>query len=689
MDFLTKSCYLLLSITQIHTDHIEEIAALNNISSQITWSTMVLQIAEPAQRIESMYSFLSKLSLGSKTAARWFIRDVLSPTTGALEALNAINAVLIGQVVVDPKQGSMLLQFKDALAKSGLSAAEQKKAILSYFNSLAFLQIKGIILITNAFRAIGDNSLCAVYVREIRINLYKQYVLLNGDSYTLEVHGVNHGSKRGSLLSEDSILVNNERVDTGKFDDNGNPVKNPFKGFRVTVLPIFDPNLSLRSSFFDTTTDAGQTAMAEFLNNEREYCNSSILVITSTGPAGTTCNDALKTEMKHIIGDGFTGLDNDTIYSLACIGGDLRIVTAPQTDISTSLKVKLQLDPNNPDKITFMPLTRHLLMAGNDAVWSDVLIRTGDGDSGQVPYTGAFWVSPDILNNGKDANPKPSDFESQDSYNNTGNVNGNYVNNLTNNIYVRMKNMSNAEVEVTVRLYAAPASVLNLPSKFVPIPSIRDDEDPSATVNEVTFKIAPGAIRVTPRPFLWNPMGALEHTCLIAMVGTAAHPLPDLSKVSAADIAASNHRNIAQRNISLQPAQQPVLEHIVSAVLDKYGSYQFELAYGQIPIGSTLTIQSNIRGDIFSSATNNTDRGTVGTDYTTLPADWASSLTCRALCPAGKVVPAGATLTLRLYVRDPPPVMNKVEFTSFKLRGSIKPSTRQLIGAFDIIATTA
>jgi hypothetical protein len=405
---------------------------------------MVLQIADHVQRIESMYAYLMKLSFGSKTTARWFVRDVLSSTTGAYEALNAINSVLTGEVVVDPKQGSMILEFAKNLTATG---AERRRIMLSYFNSLAYVQIKGIILLINAYRAIGENEISAEMVKQIRMNIFKQYLLVFNEKWDFVVVGVNHGYNPPSVMAEDGVSLNGEPV----VPDH--PHRSPFVGIHVTVMPAFNPYYVQNCEYFDTTKPEGQEALRAFLSDQRAYVGVNIMVIASAGPAGPSCSPALKSEMQHWLGDGFTGFDDTSIFAALCVGGDLRIAiqNAPHQKRAI-LKTSLLLDPTNPESLKFParvhddPPAHHLLSlrgfgfgAPAATKWSDVLVRTGPNDVGMVPYNGANWVSPDIIING----PQPekdykTKFESEAGYKNE-NLCQMATNNVTNFIYIRMK----------------------------------------------------------------------------------------------------------------------------------------------------------------------------------------------------------------------------------------------------------
>jgi len=257
------------------------------------------------------------------------------------------------------------------------------------------------------------------------------------------------------------------------------------------------------------------------LKNERLTAIGTILIVASIGPVGNFNDGDLRDEMSHLIGDGFKAhfLNNDIVCAFAVIGGELRIAAGPQTDIQAELTVKLQLDINNPDTLKFLPVKaknefkRFFALAN---MWDDVLVRTGINDRGQVPYEGQNWISPDILNSGIKPKEHVSDWETQNSYNYEISY-INFENNKTNCVYVRMKNLSNVEVNCTVRLYVAPGSVLNVPSKFQPVPYLIDDDNREY---DLQFKIQPGQIKVTPTPFLWNPERSVEHSCLITMVGT-------------------------------------------------------------------------------------------------------------------------------------------------------------------------
>jgi len=672
----------------VHQDHIQEIAALNNLSSQITWSTMVLQIAEPASRIESMYSFLMKLEFGSRTAARWFVRDVLSVTTGVIEALYAINSVLIGKVVVDPKQGPMLLFFKQSLDDNkNLDENQKNQILINYFNSLAFLQIKGIILLVNAYRAIGDNLIAAKFIKQTRTDIFRQYILLRGDTYQLRVVGVNHGEHRSSVMSRDTIQVNGELV--GEFVK-----KYPFKGFHVTVLPIFNPYLILRSEFFDTTNPDGEKKLALFLKNERlSSIAGTILIVASTGPVGNFDNGDLRDEMTHLIGDGFKAhfLNHDVTCAFAVIEGDLRITASPQTDMkSVELKVKLQLDINNPDTLKFLPPTVNNKFFALANMWDDVLVRTGPGDNGEVPYKGANWISPDILNNGIFPKENVSDWETQHSYDyDISNID--FETNNTNCVYVRMKNLSNVQVTCTVRLYLSPGAILNIPSKFIPIPYSEDlDENMNITRKyDLQFPIGPGQIKVTPFPFLWNPGKDINHPCIQVMVGTQKHPLPDLSKVTALDILNTIHRNIAQRNVALIPVKDNVLEHNVRAYIDESRLYQFQLHYEHMPDAPIhlyfCSVIKDLDGHLVKKDVTVTDNepgkpNFVGVNANLLM-DWDSQFVVR--CTSNAKFSEMSSLNFVLYTPDNSTASHNMTREAFFVYG-IRPRVLRKIGNYCI-----
>lgn len=78
----------------------------------------------------------------------------ISHRSGVIPALNMLFKVLVGRVTVDPNQPPLLTQFIQLAQQQDKDNAPS--VIKAYVGSLVLLQVKGLLLLLNAFKVYGD-----------------------------------------------------------------------------------------------------------------------------------------------------------------------------------------------------------------------------------------------------------------------------------------------------------------------------------------------------------------------------------------------------------------------------------------------------------------------------------------------------------------------------------------------------
>lgn len=143
--------------------------------------------------------------------------------------------------------------------------------------------------------------------------------------------------------------------------------------------------------------------------------------------------------------------------------------------------------------------------------------------TGQVPATGPFTTSPDIICAGQ---TPIADYVNvlTNNYNSNPYASNVYIG-TENYFYLRGMNGATSEVSDQFSLYYAPNAVINWPSQW--INNVIQTE--TGANNIVCNNIAPNTPFVVPTTFLWNPPAVpsnSDHYCLFSYATSAANPVP-------------------------------------------------------------------------------------------------------------------------------------------------------------------
>ncbi len=175
-----------------------------------------------------------------------------------------------------------------------------------------------------------------------------------------------------------------------------------------------------------------------------------------------------------------------------------------------------------------------------------LLIRDTMKDVGTVPSQGNVWQSPDIIPNGEILNAEWEEYFKGNYETYTASDYKPVEFGSTNNVFVRVKNISQTTQTFTVRLYYSNVTSLLL-------------EPDTWKSNEITelvkgasssITLAAGAIGVT--GFKWKPTSDKnKHHCLIATAGLDTSSIP--SKLKNQDFSSwvRNHSEIGWRNVRI------------------------------------------------------------------------------------------------------------------------------------------
>jgi hypothetical protein len=151
--------------------------------------------------------------------------------------------------------------------------------------------------------------------------------------------------------------------------------------------------------------------------------------------------------------------------------------------------------------------------------YDGILFRQNLEDQGIMPRTGGYTACPDMITAGTQPTQNPQAvFSTSASYANdpTQPV----VQNATNYVYLRGKNLNTVAQHGTARVFYAPQSLFLYPQQWLnnSIMTARG----SATSD--MGPIDPNAIGVTTDPFVWIPSNISEHTCLVGFISTPEYP---------------------------------------------------------------------------------------------------------------------------------------------------------------------
>jgi len=185
--------------------------------------------------------------------------------------------------------------------------------------------------------------------------------------------------------------------------------------------------------------------------------------------------------------------------------------------------------------------------------YNDIYLRDNFGDTGIVPSTGTPYQSPDIIPYGT-GTLTPQQLTSAAGY--ATDYGKAVVSAAPNNVYVRGKNLSSAASSGTASLSYSKASLLLLPSRWVPVQTASGAGSVTLVDVNLSPSIASQAVCFTNPPFALQgpPPASNDHYCMIAVINTPAHPVvvPTSFPSNAAFAAwVQNNAAVGWRNISV------------------------------------------------------------------------------------------------------------------------------------------
>ncbi len=194
--------------------------------------------------------------------------------------------------------------------------------------------------------------------------------------------------------------------------------------------------------------------------------------------------------------------------------------------------------------------------AGATTIYNDVYMRDHLGDTGQIPASGAWTCSPDIIPNGTALIQNPVNTLTE-TYNSdigkpTSLMNQNYF-------YVRGKNLSPGPQTAKFELYYCPQHLFLFPSFWM-----ENQLSTSDGQKQISASVpAANDIVVPDQPFTNLPVSQ-EHHCLIGRVITDKHPNPlpaNITDMTALSKYILDNPNMSWRNVVLVQKDIPTFTH--------------------------------------------------------------------------------------------------------------------------------
>lgn len=273
-----------------------------------------------------------------------------------------------------------------------------------------------------------------------------------------------------------------------------------------------------------------------------------------------------------------------------------------------------------------------------DEQWDDLYFRHNFQDTGIYPTAGTLSASPDIIPLGQSAPSDPQYLIADENW--TRDLGASTNADQANYIYLRGRNLGEAETEGRLYLYYSPASLLLWPTDPVN-PTKGWATRPLSTSSGEKFQIVKpkaGERFVTREGFRWVPAQINnDHYCLIARVSTERNPNPIPQVGNLTDFAKyiSEHPDMAWRNVVTINPSSPTSTNVVNySQGSQGGDVYLILRCDNVPNGSRVEFSSGTPGPdpmVYMAGTvQNTDT-TQGpryslTLYTNIPANWTSDI---------------------------------------------------------------
>lgn len=154
--------------------------------------------------------------------------------------------------------------------------------------------------------------------------------------------------------------------------------------------------------------------------------------------------------------------------------------------------------------------------------YNGIYIRDNFYDKGTIPSGGASpTYSPDVICY---QNRLLSPMDAKSSYDRKPSINMSFLNESTNNIYIRAKNIADTALRGKAKAFCAPYNVLYMPPRWQPLKTISGADEvslvaPVRGVNGFTEDIPAGEVAVVSEPFELDYLGNPKmHTCMMGLV---------------------------------------------------------------------------------------------------------------------------------------------------------------------------
>jgi hypothetical protein len=293
--------------------------------------------------------------------------------------------------------------------------------------------------------------------------------------------------------------------------------------------------------------------------------------------------------------------------------------------------------------------------------YDDIYFRDNFDDDGTVPSRGYPYWSPDII---PVRNATLTWTQISSTYNSGTDIGKDIINGGVNNIYVRAKNLNTTNTSSgTVALYYSKASLLMLPTRWIPISTPPGQNTAPLVDGNQKPTIAAKGICVGNPPFLLQnlPPNPGDHYCLVGVVNTPTHPVT-IPQSFADNVAfvqwVQNSPSVGFRNLNVVPNNQTqLIRGFTFGSTNPTSAYfyfrivaqKFQTGTGIVAQCSDASSPINFSGSL--PAPDGDGNQITGFEQR-LPANFTSTLLVTATSPGGPF-PDGAKLHIE-YHQIPP-----------------------------------
>lgn len=295
--------------------------------------------------------------------------------------------------------------------------------------------------------------------------------------------------------------------------------------------------------------------------------------------------------------------------------------------------------------------------------YQDIFMRDFLGDTGQIPSTlsDVIYFSPDIIPYGPNPVPNYQSFFA-------GNYNGplNYYSDINvgayNYIYTRGFNLFPGPQTGKINLYWARASLLLMPSQWLPnlLPNSNNTTAANVSASQ-TNQVVVGV-----GPFYWQPQPITgnDHYCLIAQVVTNQDPDQIPTTIEDFALFVANNPGIAWRNVAL--VNNPGANYSAFVIIvnpdPTVNMFSLTVTCTNIPDGTGVALLGALSPpainfqDTVGPANqigSNPKINTFGWVVFGVPANFQESIQLSATAPTGTQFPLGSSVAFNYFVLVP------------------------------------